>query len=204
MGKKERIYNHYLLLKERINTITSTSITLLFAWILDIPIGRKSIFFGRPFIHKSTKSVILIGERCRFRSLKKMSYQAGICRPCTIETLTANSEIIIGNNCGFSGAMISSALSIKIGNNVMIGANSSITDTDWHGLLPDKRAFKYAKMSPVIIEDNVWLGMNVVVLKGSKIGKNSVIASNSVVIRDIPDNVIAAGNPAKVVKFLNL
>jgi acetyltransferase-like isoleucine patch superfamily enzyme len=52
----------------------------------------------------------------------------------------------------------------------------------------------------VVIGDNVWLGVNSVVLKGVTIGKNSVIGANSVVTRDIPPNVIAAGNPCKVIK----
>ena len=87
--------------------------------------------------------------------------------------------------------------SIIIGNNVRCGANSYITDTDGHS--DDYRA---GKDRPVVIEDNVWLGMNVVVLKGVHIGKNSLIGANSVVTKDIPANVIAVGNPCKVIKQL--
>jgi acetyltransferase-like isoleucine patch superfamily enzyme len=54
--------------------------------------------------------------------------------------------------------------------------------------------------SPVIIEDNVWIGINCIILKGVKIGKNSAIAAGSVVTRSIPANCLAAGNPARVVK----
>jgi acetyltransferase-like isoleucine patch superfamily enzyme len=55
---------------------------------------------------------------------------------------------------------------------------------------------------PVTIEDNVWLGMNVIVLKGVTIGKNSMIAANSVVTKDIPENVLAGGYPCKVIRSL--
>ncbi|GAO31958.1 galactoside O-acetyltransferase [Geofilum rubicundum JCM 15548] len=77
------------------------------------------------------------------------------------------------------------------------GANTLITDSDWH--LEDART---GKPQPIVIEDNVWLGVNVTVLKGVRIGANSVIGAHSLVVKDIPANVIAAGNPCKVIKAL--
>ena len=56
--------------------------------------------------------------------------------------------------------------------------------------------------APVVIEDNVWLGANVTVLKGVRIGRDSVVAAGSVVTRDLPAGVLAAGVPAKVIKDL--
>ena len=82
-----------------------------------------------------------------------------------------------------------------IGNNVKVGANTVITDTDWH--YEDTRSGRDAD---VYIGDNVWLGYGVVVLKGVTIGENSVIGARSVVTHDIPANVIAAGNPCKVIR----
>ena len=79
--------------------------------------------------------------------------------------------------------------------NVRCGANTLITDTDWHA--DDQRAGFDA---PVIIEKNVWLGVNVTVLKGVTIGENAIIAACSVVTRSIPPNAVAAGVPAKVLK----
>lgn len=100
-------------------------------------------------------------------------------------------------NCGFSGTIIGAFTTIKLGNNVRCGANTLITDSDWHE--DDPRA---GKAKPVVIGDNVWLGVNAVVLKGVTIGENSVIGANSVVAKNIPANVIAAGNPCKVLKSL--
>ena len=120
----------------------------------------------------------------------------GINRPCSLSTLTNNATIEIGNNCGFSGTVIGAFKSIYIGNNVRCGANTLITDSDWH--LNDNRI--NPKPLPIIIEDNVWLGINVVVMKGVTIGKNSIIGANSVVTKSIPSNVIAAGNPCKIIK----
>ena len=58
------------------------------------------------------------------------------------------------------------------------------------------------KASPVVIDDDVWIGFNCTILKGVKIGKGSVIAACSVVTKDVPPNVIVAGNPAKIVKSI--
>ena len=88
--------------------------------------------------------------------------------------------------------------SVVLGNNVRCGANTLIMDTDAH--TDDYRAGKDA---PIIIEDNVWLGMNVTVLKGVCIGENSLIGAGSIVTRDIPANVVAAGIPCRVVKSIN-
>lgn len=77
------------------------------------------------------------------------------------------------------------------------GANTLITDGDWHQ--DDPRS---GELRPVNIGDNVWLGVNVTVLKGVTIGENTVMGAGSLVVKDIPANVIAAGNPCKVIKFI--
>ena len=79
--------------------------------------------------------------------------------------------------------------------NVRVGANCLIMDGDAHQ--DDPRA---GKNKPIVIEDNVWLGSNVVVKKGVTIGRNSVIGMNSVVTKDIPANCVAIGNPCVVIK----
>ena len=103
----------------------------------------------------------------------------------------------IGAGCGFSGTVIAAFKQIVLANDVICGANTLITDSDWHP--EDPRA---GVSAPVIIGSHVWLGVNATVLKGVSIGDNSVIGAGSVVTRDIPANVIAAGNPCKVIKPL--
>jgi len=112
-----------------------------------------------------------------------------------ISTLQKDAVISIEDNCGFSGTVIGAFVKIEIKSGAKCGANTLITDSDWH--LEDKRA---GLPSPVIIEDNVWLGEGVKVLKGVTIGKNSVIGAGSVVSKSIPANVVAAGNPCKIIK----
>lgn len=79
-----------------------------------------------------------------------------------------------------------------------VGANVTIMDGDAHQ--DDPRAGKNA---PIVIEDNVWIGANATILKGVTIGRNSLIGAGSVVVKSIPENVIAAGNPCRVIKSLD-
>lgn len=159
-----------------------------------IELGKGCRFKGKTHFERLQNCVIKIGNNCEFRSTHT-SNLAGLFCPCIISTAKKNARITIGNGCGFSGTRVWAGQSITIGNNVRCGANSYITDTDAHS--DDYRA---GKDRPVVIEDNVWLGMNVVVLKGVHIGKNSLIGANSVVTKDIPANVIAVGNPCRVIK----
>lgn len=120
-----------------------------------------------------------------------------------LEARNSNSEIVIGNDVSINNSFSAIAFSkIEIGNNVLVGVNCSIIDTDGHDLNPDFRTTGMPKISSVCIEDNVFLGSNVTVLKGVTIGKNSVIANGAVVTQSIPENSIAAGNPAKVIQTL--
>lgn len=159
-----------------------------------IPFGIRIQSIGKTLIFKQKNSIIKIGNNCGFRS-KEHSNLIGINRKCSLSTLLSGAELTIGDNCGFSGTVIGAFKSVKIGNYVRCGANTLITDADWH--LDDPRS---SEPRPIIINDNVWLGVNAVVMKGVTIGENTVIGANSVVTKDIPANVIAAGNPCRVIK----
>ena len=165
-----------------------------------VKIGKNVKFNGRCNIERFPGTEIFIGDNCKFLS-RANSNLIGINRPCSIATLQSEfiAKLIIGDNCGFSGTVIGAFKLIRIGNNVICGANTLITDSDWH--LED---FRSGECLEVNIEDNVWLGINVVVLNGVTIGENSLIGANSVVTKSIPKNVIAAGNPCKVIKYLTI
>ena len=128
--------------------------------------------------------------------------RAGINHPTQL-VAAPSASLIIGNNTGISGASIYSEERIEIGEYVLIGANCHIYDTDFHPLdWKERRASGRPATAPVVIEDDVWLAANVTVLKGVTIGARTVIAAGSVVTRDIPPGVLAAGSPAKVIKKL--
>lgn len=89
---------------------------------------------------------------------------------------------------------------IKIGERVMFGPGVTIA-TVGHPINPELRMYMYT--ADVIIEDNCWIGANVTILPGVRIGKNSVIGAGSVVTKDIEENSVAVGNPCKVVRQIN-
>lgn len=165
-------------------------------WHIHFPTSTK--FTGMVHLRVNSDSSVKIGYNCEFLSTSTSNW-IGIYSPCIISTITHHAKIQIGNNCGFSGTVIGAGKQIIIGNNVRCGANTLITDSDWHH--GDSRV---SPDSAVVIEDNVWLGYGVKVLKGVHIGKNSVIGAGSIVTKDIPDNVIAAGNPCRVIKSIQI
>lgn len=90
---------------------------------------------------------------------------------------------------------------ITIGADCQIGPNVQLL-TPTHPLEPQPRRDKLEAARPIVIEDNVWLGGGVIVCPGVTIGRNSVIGAGAVVTRDIPPDVVAVGNPARVVRSL--
>ena len=123
----------------------------------------------------------------------------------------------VGNFTLLNGALVMAEERIEIGSYCLISWNVGIADSDFHPLEPAQRLIDARALAPflkdrpprpllhtapVIIGDNVWIGMNAVILKGVTIGENSVVAAGSVVSRNVPPDTVVAGNPAVVVKQL--
>lgn len=191
------LYYSNLLLSEFCQLIW-WAINRLLAFCWGVNLGNKASFTGKTLWSVKPSSKIVIGDNCTFNSSHR-SNKIGVYSPCMFSTLQRNAIIKVGNNCGFSGTVIGAAESVTLGDNVRCGANTMITDSDWH--TDDPRTSPNA---PVMIEDNVWLGYGVKVLKGVTIGKNSLIGACSVVTHNIPPNVVAAGNPCKVIKQIEV
>ncbi len=90
---------------------------------------------------------------------------------------------------------------ITIGNDVQIGPNVQLL-TATHPVDPELRRAKWEGGEPISIGDNVWLGGGVIVCPGVSIGENTVVGAGAVVVHDLPANVLAVGNPAKVIRQL--
>jgi galactoside O-acetyltransferase len=119
------------------------------------------------------------------------------------EARTPESEIVIGKNVAISNNVSIIALKkISVGDNVIIGHSCSIIDADGHKKDPQQRNSSEINANPVIIKNNVLLYANVTVTKGVTIGENSIIGTGSIVTKDIPANVVAAGNPCLVIHNL--
>ncbi len=120
-----------------------------------------------------------------------------------IEARTATASINIGDGTHLNNNFVAIAehTMISIGKNCKIGTSVEMLDSDFHGInLADRSRSRPEWAKPVVVGDNVFIGSNTRILKGVTIGSGSVIANSSVVTRDIPSNVIAGGNPAKVIK----
>jgi acetyltransferase-like isoleucine patch superfamily enzyme len=122
-------------------------------------------------------------------------------RLCVWPSREGEGLIRIGDGCLICpGVRISSARRITIGHSVMMASRVYLTDSDWHDSY-DRTA--PGEGAPIAIGDNVWLGDSVIVCKGVSIGTNSIVGAGAVVVDDVPANVVAAGNPARVVKPLD-
>lgn len=166
-----------------------------------VNIPDSCTILGKPLIKKHDNSMITIGEGVVLCSSSKYT-DLGVNHPVIIKTLSSSSHISIDNNTGMSGTTICCSEKIEIGKNCLIGANVTIVDTDFHPIQSSSRRFSKnnIQVSPVNIIDNVFIGANTLVLKGVTIGKNSIIGAGSVVTKSLPENVIAVGNLAKVVR----
>ena len=141
----------------------------------------------------------------RTQLLKEMFAEIG--KDCYIEPpFHANwggAHIHFGNNvyANFNLTCVDDT-HIYVGDNTMFGPNVTLA-TAGHPILPELREMQYQYNIPIVIGKNCWLGSGVVVLPGVTIGDNTVIGAGSIVTKDIPSNVVAVGNPCKVLRAIN-
>jgi maltose O-acetyltransferase len=113
-------------------------------------------------------------------------------------TIFVDSDVWLNNGA----TLVAERSSIRIDRGCLIGPSVQIFDSDFHSLTPELRKSGGHECRPVHLEENVFVGTSVIILKGVTIGRNSVIAAGSVVVSDIPENSAAAGVPAKVIANL--
>ncbi len=157
-----------------------------------IAINKGGVFrIGKNFIMVNNAISNLIGRP------QKCSFYVG-----------ENAILEIGDNVGMSATSIVCAEKVSIGNNVRLGGNTVIYDTDFHSLdreqrIKEKEEKSNIKNAAVVIEDGVFIGAHTTILKGVTIGQDSVVGACSVVTKSIPRNEIWGGNPAKFIRKLD-
>lgn len=162
--------------------------------------------FGIPIISISTGGFMSIGKNLVMVN-SAISNLIGRSQKCSIY-VGEKAILKIGDNVGMSATSIVCMQKVIIGNNVRLGGNTVIYDTDFHSLVREQRIDKKKDQAnvnnaPVIIEDGVFIGAHTTILKGVTIGEDSIVGACSVVTKNIPKNEIWGGNPAKFIRKIN-
>ena len=167
-------------------------------------VDRRSVKFNdHSIISISPSSTVSIGKAFYVNS----GPESGIGTTMSKIVVNGSGTLQVGNYVGISSTTILVNKSVTIGNHVNIGGGSFINDsnnhsTDWRDRADRKQDILNAKSAPIVIGDYAFIGARCMILKGVTIGEKSIIAAGSVVVKDIPANCIAGGNPCKVIKYL--
>lgn len=191
------LYNWLRSLRTRLHTF-------LIAKRDNVSIGRGSWVYYKCNVLNISKmgGVIRIGQNSLIGRSSK-GYHAGMPFYTTILNDGENSSIVIGNNCRINGAYIHAQSSISIGNNCVIASGVNIIDSNGHQVKSLNRTTGRDDPMPIIIGDNVWIGINAIVLKGTELGDNCVVAAGSVVKgKYAPDSIIHP--PVSLSEVINL
>jgi acetyltransferase-like isoleucine patch superfamily enzyme len=174
------------------------------SWFLRLYLRRRGVVFGRN-LEGNCCSVQVWGRIVLGDDVKLVSFPDGEVFKTCLVTWRSSSLIKVGSNCLLNGVVIQCRCRVVVGDNCMFGAGSVVLDSDFHSLSVDavvRRGSEGAVDGAVVLGDNVWVGRNVVILKGVCIGDNSVIAAGSVVTGCVPANQLFGGNPARFIKNL--
>lgn len=200
MSYKVRFIIHFL---KRVRNRLSSCLNLFRFRMYGVEYGKHCVVHGKLYINLFSTAKLRIGDNLYFSS------GWGINALCANRRgmiyATENATITIGNNVGMSSTVLWAHKSITIGNHVKIGGNCILIDTDSHNkdyMIRRGQYTDWGVAEPIVIEDDVFVGMNCLILKGVTIGARSIIAAGSVVTKSIPADCIAGGNPAKVIKSL--
>lgn len=166
----------------------------------NLTLGKGVKAYGKVVFNVSRNSKITIGNNVILRSKTKYNY-IGINKPIIMSCLD-NATLTIGDNSGFSGTSIYVSNKIIIGKNCLFGANTNIWDTDFHPIeyLDRRNPNLKGKSRAIIINDDVFIGANATILKGSEIGSRTVIGASSVVAGKLEQDSIYIGNPIRRIK----
>lgn len=162
--------------------------------------GRRWRIFGMPTLQLHRGSTLRLGDGLELRSWPSSNPLAPN-HPVVFATRSADAIIRVGDDCGLTGATLVAAQRIELGRGVLVGANATIVDTDFHPLDPARRRANIdaGASAAVYIEDDVFIGMNAIILKGVRLGAGCVVGAGSVVTNDVAPGAVVAGNPAQVI-----
>ena len=183
-----------------INKLKNASTTILmriYCFLIGAKLGAGVRFKGVSSLNKLKSAKIIIGKNTIINS-NNFGYHLNMFTKCKLLADKPNSIIKIGDNCRIHATCIHAFTEITIGNRVLIAANTQIIDGNGHMLSmenPENRINTVDEGKPIYIQDDVWIGTNVVVLGGVVIGQGAVISANTLVNKDVPPYSLVGGNP---------
>ncbi|MEH2171307.1 acyltransferase [Nostoc sp.] len=168
----------------------------------NVQIGSNTVIMGNlafKRFHSRNRQGLVIGDYC---TMDGVHFDIG-----------EKGQVEIGNYCYFTNVVLLCELELRIGSYVVIGWNATLTDTDFHPILPAERIADAIACSPlgktlprpkivkrpIVIEDGVWIGPNATILKGVHIGAGAFVEAGAMVNRDVPPRSRVIGNPAQII-----
>lgn len=196
-----------------VRTKSYIGINRILFWLFGVKAGKNLRVFDRFYLTMHPGASLTIGDNFTFSSGDGIN---PLCRNLRGKIYIENkASVVIGDNVGISSACLWAKERITIGNDVKIGGNCILMDSDNHSLdYRIRKSFQKdeygkwidhaaAKKAPINIEDDVFIGANSIILKGVTVGARSIIAAGSIVTKSIPTDCIAGGNPCKVIRHIN-
>ena len=175
------------------------------AALFGIECGNGVRAAGAVILARWPKSRIHIGAGASLVSCARRA-TAAVVTPVRLKTLGPGAAIVLEQGVELSGTSIAArSKTIRVGAYTMIAPGCVLADSDFHAPWPPERRHidpGYERDAGIEIGDHVWIGMHCCILKGVRIGRGSIVAAGSVVVRDVPENCLAAGVPARVVREL--
>lgn len=167
-----------------------------------LTIGKEVTIWGKPIIDVRNGGNIIIGDQVLLSSMN-VGYHINMFGPVKLYADKPMAKIVIHEHTQIYGSCLHAFSSIEVGKRCLIAANCQIFDGNGHNSgIRNGRINVCDDSKKIIIEDDVWIGANSIILPGVTIGKGSIIGAGSVVTKDVPSMVMAAGNPFRIVKSI--
>ncbi|WP_366844513.1 acyltransferase [Flavobacterium sp.] len=179
----------FFIIRFRYRSVFLSWMRKCFYALLGMKIGKST---NLPKVYLNWPHQVSLGNNCVLESGINFKFD-GIWKPGP--AIVADDGVFIGNSCEFN---ISKG--IRIGKNTMLASGCKFIDHDHGTSIKEMMNTQQPIVAPIVIEEEVWMGVNCVVLKGVTIGKGAVVAAGSVVIKDVEPYTIVGGIPAKFIK----
>jgi len=170
--------------------------------LCNISVGKGLRVIGIPCINMSEEAKLFIENNVTLNS-NNSDYHANMFSSVKLY-IEGGASIVIGEQTRIHGSCLHARDKIVIGKRCLIAANCQIIDSNGHKVMmntPENRFKSVDVPRPILIEDDVWIGINSIILPGVKIGRGAVISANSVVKHDVQPLTIVGGNPAVILKM---